>query len=669
MRQSLPFLGIFACVLACAPSSSSPAASPVTAETPASLPNRMTPNSVPTNVGYASLAGMMESPATSFGATTLGNHVYILGGYTGNPHEYSREFQSDTFARLAVDTNQWQSLPTPGPSQSATLNVYDGRILRIGGMLINNATGESPNLESVADVAFFDPVSMRWTPNTPLPEARSSHATVIVDDKIYVLGGWTMSGGMGSGKWADSVLVADLSQPSLQWGRLPVPFKSRALGAASVGQYVFAVGGMEGRKVQRAVHILDTHTGTWTEGPELPEPGFGISVVANEGSLFASTASGAIYALNSTTNQWDTHAQLIFPRFFHAMVSAGDDRLLVLGGIPSSHGGDRIRHIERITSDRTRFTTWLLDNPSGAKNRQGIFQSGNRLVTFGGNKALGQHDFAPDNFLQTTYELDLGSFAWTASKPFPQTAQSMQTLITGDGVGVSVGGFGPQAEALKARADVYHYDAQQDTWTAVTPLPEARTQFGLVEHGSKLWIFGGMTFDDTKRGEAMFSYPMAVLQRTTASTESFAESGIELPRARRAFAGALLGDRYYMFGGMAQGFAPVLECEAFDFTQTTWLTVACPSRTRIGAEMVALDGKLYLIAGRSKPAPERDLGDDPRVEVYDPATDTWSLLVDELPIDDTHQLRAFPFGHQILLYTGQRTDTQIQLTLFDPHAP
>lgn len=288
---------------------------------------------------------------------------------------------------------------------------------------------------------------------------------------------------------------------------------------------------------------------------------------------------------------------------------------------------------------------------------------------FGGNKALGQHDFAPDNFLQTSYQLDLGSFTWTDLKPFPRTGQSMQTLITSSGSGVSVGGFGPQAQALKTRTDTYHYDIEQDVWTAKAPLPEARTQFGFVEHGNTLWIFGGMTFDDTKRGEAMFSYSTTVLTRATAANEPFGESGIELPRARRAFAGALLGDRYYMIGGMAGGFAPVPECDAFDFKKKAWLTVACPSRVRIGAEMVALDGKLYLIAGRSKAAPEQDLGEDSRVEVYDPTTDSWSLVVDQLPFDDTHQLRALPFGHHIFLYTAQRADGRAQLALFDPHAP
>jgi N-acetylneuraminic acid mutarotase len=408
--------------------------------------------------------------------------------------------------------------------------------------------------------------------------------------------------------------------------------------------------------------------GTWAKGPELPEPGFGVAVVSDENRVYASAASGKVYVLNPALDRWDDHAELIFPRFFHSAVATEDHRLLLLGGIPSNQSADRLRHIEQLASVPTTFTSWMVDNPTGAKNRQGVFLLGNQLIAFGGNKALGQHDFAKDNFLQVTYDLDLGSFAWKPLAAYPRAGQSMQTLITTEGVGVALGGFGPQDSALAARPDAVHYDFDKDAWTAVASLPEARTQFGLAEHGGKLWLFGGMNFDDTKQGDAMFSYPMSVLERKTDAVTAFVDSGIKIQRARRAFAGVLLGDSYYMFGGMATGFGPVQECDAFSFTTRQWSAVTCPSRVRIGAEIVALDDKLYLIAGRSKATPEGELGDDSRVEVYDPKSNTWSVLVEKLPFDDTHQLRAFPLNNRILLYTAQRDDNQAQVVLFDPSA-
>jgi N-acetylneuraminic acid mutarotase len=669
MRRKLQLLSLGLLAQACATSAAPPAALPASASAPAELPKAANlPTTPAPPPAHATIVGAFDTPVTSFGATLLSHHVYTLGGYTGTPHEYVREEQSEAFSRYDLTNGTWESLASPGKSQSATLNSYQGRVVRVGGMRIENAKGAPTRLTSLDTVEFFEPKSGVWTKATPLPEARSSHATALVGSQLYVIGGWALDGAMDSASWPDSMLVTDLSRPTLAWKRIPMPFKSRALGAATLGRFIVTVGGMEGRRVQRLVHVYDTIEGTWAKGPDLPEPGFGVAVVSDEDRVYSSAASGTVYVLNPALDRWDVHGETIFPRFFHAAVATEEHRLLLLGGIPSNQAADRLRHIEQLSSVPTMFTSWLLDNPTGAKNRQGAFLLGNQLITFGGNKALGQHDFARENFLQVSYDLDLGSFAWKPLSAYPRAGQSMQTLITAEGVGVALGGFGPQETALAARADAVHYDFDKDAWTTVAALPEARTQFGLTEHGGKLWMFGGMNFDDTKKGDAMFSYPMAVLERKADASTAFVESGIQIPRARRAFGGVLLGDNYYMFGGMATGFAPVQECDAFNFTSKQWSAVACPSRVRIGAEIVALDDKLYLIAGRSKPTPEGDLTEDSRVEVFDPKSNTWSVLVEKLPIEDTHQLRAFAFNNRILLYTAQRNDNQAQVVLFDPSA-
>lgn len=666
MRRTLPILSLYLLV-ACASNAPQVASTKAPAATPSPLPKADNLPEAPLPApGRAALVGLVDRAVTSFGAAALSEHVYTLGGYTGTPHEYVSEDQSDGFARYDLASDKWESLPSPGKSQSATLTSYAGRLIRVGGMRIENHRGEPTRLTSLTTVEVFDPQTSTWTAATPLPEARSSHATALVGSRLYVIGGWALNGPMDGARWADSMLVADLAQPTLQWTRVPMPFKSRALGAATLDRFIVTVGGMEGRRIQRLVHVFDTVSGTWAQGPELPEPGFGVAVTSDQNRVYASGASGKVYVLNPAVERWEVHGELVFPRFFHAALTTEDHRLLFFGGIPSDQAADRLRHIEELTATGAMFATWTVNNPSGAKNRQGIFALGNRLLTFGGNKALGQHDFAPENFLQVSFELDVGSLAWRPRAPFPNAGQSMQTVVTESGIGVALGGFGPSGATLAARKDAFQYDLEKDTWTPIPPLPGARTQFGFVEYDAKLWLFAGMDFDDSKSGDAMFSYPMEVLSRPVTDTSAFAPSGVQIQRPRRAFAGALLDDDYYMVGGMAGGFAPVSDCDAFNFTSKSWKAIACPSRVRIGAELVALNGKLYLLAGRSKSSADGDLSDDGRVEVYDPQTNTWSQLVDRLPIEDTHQLRAFALNNRILIYTGQRNDDRVQLVVFDP---
>lgn len=615
---------------------------------------------------YTSFIGEMPTAVTSFGATGSGKHVYVLGGYSGEPHHYTKEGQSDVFARFDVTSGAWESLAPLGAFQSATLDPIGNKLVRVGGMRVENSAGAPTDLHSVADVDLFDLETRTWSKATPLPEARSSHGTAIVDDEIYVIGGWALDGAMGSGTWASTMLIGRLDGGTITWKAQSAPIRSRALGVAALGQHIIAVGGMDGRRVQRTTYVYDTQSGSWSIGPEFPEPAFGVALTSMGEHVFASASSGAVYVLNAARTAWEPYGQLTFPRFFHAMVAV-EDRLVALGGVPGDHSGARVRHIEQLGPSNGGITSFTLDAPSRAKNRQGIFVAGNSMYLFGGNQALGQHDFAPTNFLQEHYRLDLGSFTWTQLTPFPHAAQSMQGLVTSHGIGVASGGFGPKGSALMSSPEVFHYDFELDQWSQAEVFPESRTQFGLAEYDKALWVFGGMTFDDSQK-DSQFKYPTSVLQRPLDSTERFTPSTIKTPRERRAFAWATLNDTFYMIGGMAEGFSLVSECDAFDFEHKTWHLVPCPSRVRIGAEMVSLNDKLYLIAGRSKPTAEAALADDPRVEVYDPQTRTWSVVLDKLPIADTHQLRAFPFRDKILIYTAQREDQRVQLVLIDPKA-
>src|SRR5262249_17857729 len=87
------------------------------------------------------IARFMPAGVTTLGAATLGDSVYVLGGYTGTPHDYSQTFQSRTFARLDLATRRWQELPSVGPIQSAGLASDAQYVYRVGGMRANNQEG------------------------------------------------------------------------------------------------------------------------------------------------------------------------------------------------------------------------------------------------------------------------------------------------------------------------------------------------------------------------------------------------------------------------------------------------------------------------------------------------------------------------------------------------
>ena len=150
--------------------------------------------------------------------------------------------------------------------------------------------------------------------------------------------------------------------------------------------------------------------------------------------------------------------------------------------------------------------------------------------------------------------------------------------------------------------------------------------------------------------------------------ELFAYDGIQLTVPRRAFAAAKMDDRYYLVGGMRENFHSVESCEYFDFNTRMFNAIPSPSRPRLSAEMVALDGRLYL-AGGSSPSAEGGFESNPTIEVFDPKSGTWSMLMDSLPINPRH-MRMMAYRGQLLIFSSHVDDSnQVHLVFINPEIP
>jgi N-acetylneuraminic acid mutarotase len=177
--------------------------------------------------------------------------------------------------------------------------------------------------------------------------------------------------------------------------------------------------------------------------------------------------------------------------------------------------------------------------------------------------------------------------------------------------------------------------------------------------------FGGLDYDPRRAQADRFRHELDVLAAPLKPREMiFSETKTAVPQPRRAFAGALHGDTYYLVGGMREGFDLVETCEAHDFTANTWRTIACPERLRLSAQLVALGEKLYVAAGSSR-GPNGQLEPDPSLEVYDPATNTWTMVLDRLPIEPRH-VHMLPYRDRLLLFGTHDTEATAHVVLVAP---
>lgn len=280
---------------------------------------------------------------TSFGAAIVGQEIYTYGGHTGDAHEYSQAVQSNKLRRLDLTSGKWSVLAEGPRLQGLALVAHQDRLYRLGGFSAKNAEGEEQDLWSQSAVAAFHLQTNRWQELPPLPEPRSSFDAAVLDNTIYVVGGWKLAG-EDDNVWHDTVWGMDLTVDDPQWQLVvKAPFQRRALSVAAHNGQLYAIGGMnkEGGPTRR-VDIFNPETGDWSVGPELVGDdgmaGFGNAAFATGGSLYVTTIKGDLQRLSQDGSRWEVIQKTPTARFFHRMLPVDQQRLAILGGASMATG-------------------------------------------------------------------------------------------------------------------------------------------------------------------------------------------------------------------------------------------------------------------------------------------------------------------------------------------
>lgn len=278
---------------------------------------------------------------TSFGAAIVDQALYVYGGHTGEAHSYSREEQSARLQRLELGSNsKWQTISEDQRLQGLALVPHGTDLIRIGGFSARNKEGEEADLQSTSSVRRFDTRTGTWTDLASLPEPRSSLDAVILGDEIYVVGGWSLTGGDKS-NWLETAWSLDLSDASNTWTPLPSPpFRRRAIALAAHDGKVYALGGMNPDGPTTDAQVYDPATRHWSAVPQLPgKPfeGFGASAWSWKGQLFVSTNQGHLLRLTQDGDAWQDAGELQSKRLFHRMLPHAEGLILV-GGVNMEEG-------------------------------------------------------------------------------------------------------------------------------------------------------------------------------------------------------------------------------------------------------------------------------------------------------------------------------------------
>jgi uncharacterized repeat protein (TIGR01451 family) len=182
------------------------------------------------------------------------------------------------------------------------------------------------------------------------PTALDLHDAVIVQNRLYVVGGWTGNDPL------NTVYYADLQPGGLgSWvAATPLPTSLYRLSATAHNNRIYVTGGFDNRNAQSAVYYAtvqaDGALGSWQATTELPVGIFFHETVIHDGQLTVLGGRGGtaeydtVYAApinaNGSLGAWATQAAL--PESLHRFAAApvtrnGSDFVYVIGGL---HGGD-----------------------------------------------------------------------------------------------------------------------------------------------------------------------------------------------------------------------------------------------------------------------------------------------------------------------------------------
>lgn len=286
---------------------------------------------------------------SSFGACLSGDYVYVYGGHTGEAHDHSRDNLSADFLRFPVNASsrewgEWEELPQDKAVQGTALVGWNGFVIRVAGMYATNAAEDDAVMFSTDAVRCFDPDAKAWSDWPSLPEKVSSHDAFVMDNVLYVVGGWKLDGPGSSGSWHDHGWYLDLENREAGWKDLPpMPGVRRAGSLAAAGGELWWVGGMGGEDdgVSNSAFAYDPSKGTWREGPSVPTTSsikaFGSSTFSAGGKLFNSGMDGALYVLDPAGSEWAvTPVRHQYGRIFHRSVPVDDGFFWTIAGASKS---------------------------------------------------------------------------------------------------------------------------------------------------------------------------------------------------------------------------------------------------------------------------------------------------------------------------------------------
>ena len=201
-----------------------------------------------------------------FQAVVYKDVIYLMGAMTGR---YPKEIPLTNIWKYYPETDKWEEgdeIPVDRRRGGAGTVVYKDKIYMACGIDYGHTSGTNNNFDC------YDPNTGEWKTLTKAPNIRDHFPAIVVNDKMYCVGGRNTSfhTEKNFGAFFDATMpyvdVYDFEKETWYTMDEKIPFPTAAGGLVNINNNLIYIGGEGSRKQAfNNTQCLDLSTGKWTQ--------------------------------------------------------------------------------------------------------------------------------------------------------------------------------------------------------------------------------------------------------------------------------------------------------------------------------------------------------------------------------------------------------------------
>ena len=277
-----------------------------------------------------------------------------------------------------------------------------------------------------------------WTKKAEMPTPRWVLSTVVVNNKIYTVGGGDAVSALSTVEVYDPVMDTWTER-----ARMPTP--RWALSAVVVNNKIYAIGGT-GQRVLSTVEEYDPMTDTWAKKASMPTKRSYLSTAVVNNKIYAIGGSSDNLFSLSTVEEYD----------------------------PTT---DRWTRKSDMPTPRTGFSTAVVNG---------------KIYAIGGTVFLGKNVPLKNNWkpLETVEIYEPATDTWTKGADMPTARWALSTNVVGGKI-YAIGGVTIPRRNWETVSKVEVYNPATDRWTKKRNMPTRRGWHAASVVNRKIYVIGG----------------------------------------------------------------------------------------------------------------------------------------------------------------------------------